>query len=371
MEQRENADLHLDLKKTINDNEDLEGCVIPVWLQNCLDRINDTKIRTRNVSNHCSNDCAILKVAHLKNTQNLLQDCLKGLNKYKRNPTIVYNGNDARIYVPKCKRLDPIIMKGVKYQTTNDGYFILKNTPIMVVMSLISKILLSLGVIKTLFFIGDNKIDRGISITSEDHKFYANIMVYVCSKDATFADHDQSIGRVFGISTDKNNRVCYITPKVLEDMNNGYINNKNIMERSVDNNSSVTSIIREKDISVKLKKVRMCSNFSIRDQNSLSQCLLINDTYDDKDELIQKLQKNITLAMRRNDETIVIKIIRYMKTVEYGTHENIKKNVTTEADMIFDHYTKWHKKSGAYKILVNNNGNYVLNPEINSIVEKF
>lgn len=42
MEQRENADLHLDLKKTINDNEDLKNVLIGLDLK--LQVHNDLKL---------------------------------------------------------------------------------------------------------------------------------------------------------------------------------------------------------------------------------------------------------------------------------------------------------------------------------------
>ena len=242
----------------------------------------------------------------------------------------------------------------------------------MEILSELSIFLHSINSSKTIFVIGGKRLDRGLSITSIDHSFYANCIIYVKSKTCRFSAIDQGLGRVFGVSNDNNARFIYSSEKVFEEMRNGYNTTKSTIDGAIENAGNMSDVIKTGYIPNKLDKIIMCSAFNRIDQRERAPIIIRDhdDNDNDIDSCKKHLLKNIKNALKRVDESIVIKIIKYMKNnpeTRSRSVNDLKLNCNVSD---INHYTEWKKKAGRYMILINTVGDlYELNPDITDIIK--
>ncbi len=334
-------------------------CILPDWMyfsishfeQNCRKSIKDNSdIRDPNI--------LIIKITSIIKKHYSIQDILK--TEYPNNPSIVYSGDYIRIFIQNFNT--------TKRHEYKKDYYIFFNISLMEILSMIYEHLKSINSSQTVFIIGGRRLDRGLSITSIDHNFYANGEIYIKSKLCRFSTMDQAM-RVYGISNDSDPRFIYSTTKIFEEMKLGYDVINATYETSNIKNCLMTSVIQKNNIPHKLRKIIMSPTFNLIDQiekTPLNTTINIEE-FNEIEWGKKNLTKNIKNALKRGDETIVIKIIKYMKLNTESSIENIVSNCNIT---VFTHYTEWKKKNTKYKILIKKSDNlYKINPEIEDIIK--
>ncbi|MDC3332904.1 cell division protein ZapB [bacterium] len=308
-----------------------------------------------------------------KTTQKRFQ--YEGLEVFATNPklsdfwcTMTYNGDGIQIYHEAIKsgfwNDAPIVVGGVTAVVLENGILEFKKVVIQTMLQWLRDHNEGGNTFTHICIIAGRLGDRGVNFCSTDFKWHLTHQVLYVTKTTTAASLVQSI-RLCGRYNDDIPLNLYTTRYNANNLVNTLSIQDCLMNGCVD---AEQGLMRDlyRDVAIYtdvVPKNKLCkkSEYKLRTivRPSGFRRFRMDTRQSDKDWGIANLIKNVKRAIQNGNDTIVVKIIKFLWDEESKTFKNATKEDLVNACGIttWSHYTTWNKRCGQVGLL--EKANYV------------
>jgi hypothetical protein len=334
----------------------------------------------------------LIKVTDSVENQRLIQQYL--IDNYSECPSLVINGSSLKFYLPTngttCTiyqfKINKWLPKSAKYTTYQLGeggtiheWHNTKYASYAKLKKYIKELLSQLFIDTLMFEIAGRKADRGIRYKDEDHKWMISGELYIDSDNVDYATACHAAGRINGNRehNDMDRKYLYTSGPIINTLRNG----NEVYEKYVDDHDIKINELKEanhedRDIMISdmvneipltsdqssVKFTKACTLLYQRKKGFKTFIEKSGDIENNKKHCLVELENNVRNAIDTDRDTVIIRILRYMKNCPEVTQTKLHEMCNAAH---IGHYTKWNKTHGQYKILVLTTANlYELNPEI-------